>query len=599
MREIMRILASAPKLLPSYLGIVAGAVLVAATSLASPFIISAATDLIVDSVAGDASPQLIDVIWLAVGLLLATMISTVVGNWSGYLGDTTAARLRSHLAGQYFAHLMRLPQSWFDSERTGTIISRLNRSITEITRFLNVFANNLFPMLLTLFAALGITAYYYWPLAVLLILIYPAFAWLTALTSKRWQRLEGKINLDVDDAQGRFAEVIGQVKVTKSFTAEERELGRFNALMARTVATTKQQSRWWHNMDALRGGILNLIFFAIYAIIFVQTFLGNFSVGVMVLLIQLVNMARQPVMSMSYFVDTWQHAVAGSRDYFKVMAERPEPDPGQQLPDWPAALTTGAPAIEFEDVSFSYEEGTPVLSGISFELKVGQRAALVSESGGGKSTIISLLLGLYPVTSGTIRVLGRNINELPANQLRAAIGVVFQDPSLFSGTIAENLAYGRPLANQDEVKTAARNANAETFILEATDGYDTLIGERGLRLSGGQQQRLAIARAMLKDPPILVLDEATSALDTKSERLVQQGLERLLADRTSLIIAHRLSTISSVDKIITLVGGRVDEIGSPAELAKTDGLYGELLMLVASQSKQDRKLLENRFGISG
>lgn len=190
MREIMRILASAPKLLPSYLGIVAGAVLVAATSLASPFIISAATDLIVDSVAGDASPQLIDVIWLAVGLLLATMISTVVGNWSGYLGDTTAARLRSHLAGQYFAHLMRLPQSWFDSERTGTIISRLNRSITEITRFLNVFANNLFPMLLTLFAALGITAYYYWPLAVLLILIYPAFAWLTALTSKRWQRLQ-------------------------------------------------------------------------------------------------------------------------------------------------------------------------------------------------------------------------------------------------------------------------------------------------------------------------------------------------------------------------------------------------------------------------
>ena len=234
---------------------------------------------------------------------------------------------------------------------------------------------------------------------------------------------------------------------------------------------------------------------------------------------------------------------------------------------------------------------------VSFTVNTGDQVAVVSESGGGKSTLVSLLLGLYQPRAGTIRVFGHDTADLTRQELRSAIGVVFQEAALFSGTVAENIAYGRPDADAEAVERAAMEANAHSFVRGFTDAYDAVIGERGLRLSGGQKQRIAVARAMLKDAPILVLDEATSALDTKSERLVQEGLERLMADRTSLIIAHRLSTISRVDRIITLRGGLVDEIGSPEELAGTDGIYAELLALQASDSKRDRRLLQRRYGM--
>lgn len=220
---------------------------------------------------------------------------------------------------------------------------------------------------------------------------------------------------------------------------------------------------------------------------------------------------------------------------------------------------------------------------------------MVGESGGGKSTLVNLLLGLYRPSAGVLQICGRDIAELSAAELRASVGVVFQDASLFSGSIRENIAYGRPDASEAEVIDVAKRANAHGFIMAFPEGYDTIIGERGLRLSGGQKQRVAVARAMLKDAPVLVLDEATSALDTRSERAVQAGLEELMEDRTTLIIAHRLSTIADVDLIVTLQDGRVGEVGSPAELATSGGIYAQLLALTASTDAADRRRLK-QFG---
>ena len=263
-----------------------------------------------------------------------------------------------------------------------------------------------------------------------------------------------------------------------------------------------------------------------------------------------------------------------------------------------AGIPTATPVVEFRDAHFGYTEAAQVLAGVSFGVFRGERVAFVGESGVGKTTIASLLLGLYPLTSGSLLVNGREVAAIPLAELRSQVGVVFQDPSLFSGTIRENLAYGRPSATEDEIVTAAKRAHAHVFISALPGGYDAEIGERGVKLSGGQKQRIAVARAMLKDAPILVLDEATSSLDSKAERLVQDGLEELMTDRTTLIIAHRLSTISSVDRIITLREGQIDEIGTPAELARTGGIYAELLALQASSTKAARKLLQ-RYEILG
>ena len=619
MRTLIRVLTTARELWPWYAGIVVTSILVAVTALATPFVIARATDEVVAQVNGGGGGLTV-LLALALALLVAELLNTVLGNIGGFLGDTMTMRLRAILSSRYYAKLLSLPQRYFDRQLTGTVINKLNRSITEVTQFLQMFSNSFFPTVITVVAVLVISAFYSWPLALLLLVIYPLFTWLTALTSRRWQRLEGEKNTELDAAGGRFAEVIGQIKVTKSFVRERSELATFDEHYGRAIATTNRQSSWWHRMDVARRGSLNVIFFGIYLIIFAQTAAGIFTLGDMVLLIQLVAMARTPVMMMSFLVDSSQHAIAGSKSYFEVMDETPEPlaalTPTARVPSaatqwersdpslpsgpgsgaWP--VVPDAPTIEFAGVSFGYDSDAEVLHDISFAVARGERIALVSESGGGKTTLVNLLLGLYRPDAGAISIAGTDTAGQPPSTVRAQIGVVFQDASLFSGTVRENLAYGRPNATDAELEQAARRANAHEFIAKLADGYDTLIGERGVRLSGGQKQRIAVARAMLKDAPLLVLDEATSALDSRSERLVQAGLEELMTDRTSIIIAHRLSTISTVDRIITLRDGRIDEVGSPAELAVTDGIYAELLALQESGTKRDKRRMA-AFDITG
>ena len=611
MNSLARIIRSASALWPYYLGVVLISTAAAALALVSPFILREATDTIVSAVHGDVpvADVTMTLLWLAVALLVADLLNTAMTNVGGYIGDVMAMRMRQILSTRYYAKLLALPQRYFDNQVTGTVIARLDRSITSITQFLQSFSNSFFPMLIQVVAVLAITAWYYWPLTILLALLFPVYMWLTTLTSRRWQKLEGKKNEQIDLANGRFAEVIGQVKVVKSFVSEVRELDNFGSRYGKTVDITRPQSRWWHSMDTARGAALNLIFFGIYLVLFFRTLGGEFSLGDMVMLIQLVNMAKQPVHMMSWIVDAAQRAMAGSKDYFKVMEEEFEPTANAELiaateasgvpvldltpvPPLPAA----APVMRFDDVTFAYTEGDPVIRNVSFEAREGEKIALVGESGGGKSTLVNLLLGLYQVDEGRLQVCGRDVRDLSAAELRASVGVVFQEAALFSGTVRENIAYGRPGATEEEIVEVARRANAHDFIMRFPDGYDTVIGERGLRLSGGQKQRVAVARAMLKDAPILLLDEATSALDTKAERAVQAGLDELMKDRTTLIIAHRLSTIANVDTIVTLREGEVDEIGSPDELASSGGIYAELLQLTASSSAADRARLK-KYGL--
>ncbi|SDL87561.1 ATP-binding cassette, subfamily B [Corynebacterium mycetoides] len=607
MQPLFRVLRSASALWPFYLLVVVVSSVVAGLGLVAPFILKRATDTIVNALGSgsvaEGVPRLL--VWLAVALFVAEALSWVLRNVSGYVGDVMVARIRQILSTRYFAKLLSLPQRYFDSQVTGTIIARLDRSIANITMFIQSFANSFLPMLLQVAAILVITSLYYWPLTILLAALFPLYVWLTALTSKRWQKWEGDKNAEVDEGNGRFAEVVGQVKVTKSFLAETRELNKFATHYGRTVELTRPQSRWWHSMDAVRGMAMNALFLGIYLILFERTLHGHFTVGDMVMLVQMVTMARQPVTMMSWMVDSAQRAVAGSRDYFKVMDEEVEPTANKEIVAATASsgvprvsevthapLNPAEPVIAFDNVSFAYSPGEPVLRDITFSAREGEKIALVGESGGGKSTLVNLLLGLYPIQQGTMTLCGRNLDEIGVETLRASTGVVFQEPALFSGTVRDNIAYGKPDATFEDIVEVAKRANAHEFILKFKDGYDTVIGERGLRLSGGQKQRVAVARAMLKDAPVLILDEATSALDTKSERAVQAGLDELMKNRTTIMIAHRLSTIADVDTIITLDDGRVDEIGSPAELAVSGGIYSELLRLTASSSAADRARLK-------
>lgn len=588
MYELRKALSYAQKLAPYYAGVTIASVVVAVFGIAIPFVLSAATDLMVTTL-DDADPNVAAALWLAGLLFLLDAGGTLVRNLGGYWGDILASRLKSQLSTRYYEHLLKLPQQYYDGELTGTIINRLNRAITEVSNFVNMFANNFFQMLLTTIITLVIVWFYSWELALLVLVLYPSFLWLTAITSKKWQRLQTAKNAETDIASGRFAEVVTQMKVVKSYVQEKLEHRHFRRRFKKTVALTREQSQYWHTMDVARGMVLSVIFFAIFAFIFVKTVEGRFSVAEMVLLITLINALRLPIFSMSFIVDNFQKAVTGSRDYVTAMELDPE------IADKVGAhkLLVSAGRINYENVSFSYNNSQQVLKNITFSIEPGKKLALVGESGEGKTTLSNLLMRLYDPTAGQVQIDGTNIANVTQKSLRASIATVFQEPALFSGTIRENIAYAHPRSSLDDIVAAAKVANAHDFISKLEHGYDTEIGERGIRLSGGQKQRIAIARAVLKDAPILILDEATSSLDSRAEALVQEALDRLMHGRTTLIIAHRLSTIAHVDTIVTIRGGTVDEIGSPHELASTGGIYSQLLELQMGSTEKAKKKLKS------
>lgn len=590
MKDITKIIKYSWSLKRYYLWTAFLVVVVSLLNQAPPFITKYLVNDIVRRGTGAAVP-IMQFVWLLIILFVIWAAVSILGNVQGYIGDVLGAKLNSLLSQRYFDHLLGLPLEYYDNEITGKITSRLERSISTISNLMQAFANNFIGFFLTSLFTLIILARYSWPVAILLTLLFPLYIWLTTLSSHSWQKKQEGINRDTDVANGRFIEAIAQIRVVKSFAQELTESKFFGGKRHAIEQQTKVQSVEWHNYDNVRSLSLNAIFFGTYAIIIYQAIHGQFgpiqqAIGTVVLLLQLTQQARLPLFASSFIVDNIQRAIAGSKDFFSVM----EIEPAIKDKPGAAGLKVSAAKVEYNRVDFAYGEGQPVLKSISFTIAPGTKLALVGESGQGKTTIANLLLRFYDASAGDITIDGQNVTGVTQTSLRQQVAVVFQEPALFSGTVADNISYGQGRVTKEQLVEVARAANALDFINKLPKGFDTEIGERGVKLSGGQKQRIAIARAVIKDAPILILDEATSSLDSKAEHEVQEALDHLMADRTTLIIAHRLSTIASVDSVVTIVGGQIGEIGSPAELAKTKGIYAQLLELQAPTKANKAKL---------
>jgi ATP-binding cassette subfamily B protein len=583
MKHILRIIKFTRELKGYYYLISSLSILVAAIGLVQPLLSGWA----IDELRRGTDSNINRLVMIVVGIFVSDLASNLISNVNGYFGDQMSARLYKVLGERYYRHLMTLPQSYFDQELTGKIISRLSRSVVQITNFMQMWSNNFLQFIFSTILSLAIVAYYSIPVAILLFTLYPIFILMTIKASGTWQGYQAKINKNNDIASGRFAESIGQIKVVKSFIQEKREIAFFQKHVDNVIKLTKPQSKFWHTKDVTRRLALNVIFFAVYLFIFIQAANGSLTPGQAVALILYAMQIRIPIFTISFLVENTQRAIADSKDYFDIIALKPD------IEDKASAkrLIVSKGEIAFSKMSFAYGD-KKVLKNIDVTIKPDSKVALVGESGEGKTTLTNLLLRLYEPQNGSITIDGQNIIDVTQQSLRENIGVVFQDPALFSGTIRENISYGNMSASIEKITQAAKSANAHEFIEKLEKGYDTEIGERGLKLSGGQKQRIAIARALLKDAPILILDEATSSLDSKSEAMVQEALERLMKGRTTLIIAHRLSTIQDVDEIITLSKGTISEIGSPEKLAKTDGIYAQLLRLQQGKSESNKKKLQ-------
>lgn len=555
-------------------------------SLIGPFL----TKQIVDAIVGQLKGTPVDVthIGFILALIILTDIAitafTALGQW---IGDLLSVRLQTFLSKRFYQHVLSLHIGYFDNEITGKIANKMYRGITSITDFIQSMLNNFLPFFLTAVVTIILLSFYSPVIAMLLTALFPLYILISHNSSRAWMKYEEQKNSIIDASQGRVFESLVGIRVIKSFAAEAIELLAFLTSRKTVEKLSKQQTKEWHMYDFARRLALNIILFGIFSYIVYWTYKSRYTLGEMTFLLQLVQQARFPLFAMSFILGQIQQASAGSADYFKVLETQ------TQIHDISSAhsLTIGnckqkAPFIRFDNVNFGYDQGKNVLEDITFTIFRGEKFALVGESGQGKSTIINLLLRYYEPQQGTISIGNNIIHTVTQDSLHQHIAVVFQESLLFSGSIMDNIRYGKPDASDEMVVRAATAANAHEFILQLANGYDSLIGERGVKLSGGQKQRIAIARAMIKNAPIIILDEATSSLDSKSEVEVQKGLEQLLKGRTAIIIAHRLSTIASADHILVLANGRVAQYGSHTQLVRdSKGLYAQLVSLQHSLLK--------------
>lgn len=522
--------------------------------------------------------------WLF-GLILAVNVGVVIlSSVNQRLGDFVASRLGKYLTETYYRKIFTLPQEYFDGEISGKMVNQLNRGIVSIRDFVGTATNFIMPAMLQALLGVGVLAYFDLNIAFLALAVFPVYIAISSYSTKKWGEIQGEKNVHEDAARGRISEVISNIKLVKTYNTQKREWDFVSEKYAVLNKLYDKQSTWYHILNFVRGFGLEVAFVIILFLVFGKTFEGVLSLGEMVLIIQLLNQLRWPLYGMSYILEQVQRAEADSKEFFGVLGlESKETYANKKIPN-----LTNQPEIIFEDVDFSYENGLPVLSGINLKLDKKETVALVGHSGAGKTTLINLILKLYEPVKGEIKLSGNSYRNTDHAWIREHMALVFQDNELFSSTIRENVAYGLLDASDEQIVNALKQANAYEFVSKFKDGLDAQIGERGVKLSGGQKQRIQIARAILHDKPILILDEATSSLDSKSEKLVQDGLEKLFKNRLVIIIAHRFSTIQNVDRIVVLDHGTVADAGKPKELAKRKGLYSELLRY---QIEGNKKLL--------
>lgn len=542
--------------------------------MATPFIMKIVIDDIIGAEELTKAQQMEGLAWcIGIVAILFFVIRPPVEFFRQYFAQRVSNRILYDIRTQLYEHLQKLGLKFYSNNRVGDVISRTINDVEQTKEFVMTGLMNIWIDLVTVVIAIGIMMMLDVKLTLITLIALPFymisvkyfFTKLRSLTRERSKALAG--------VQSYLHERVQGMNIIKSFTLEKHEQGIFAETNGNFLNKALAQTRWNAYTFAVVNTITGLAPVAVLGYAGYNVIQGNITIGTMAAFIGYIDMLYNPLRRLVNSSTTLTQSVASMDRMFDLFDEKYD----IENKDGAVALPPVTGQVDFNDVTFRYhEEGRNVLQDINFSIRPGQTAAFVGMSGGGKSTIISLIPRFYDVLEGNIQIDGHDVRDVTLESLRKQVGIVQQENILFSDSVRENILMGNPNASDEEMIAAAKAANAHDFIMGLPEGYDTPVGERGVKLSGGQKQRVAIARVFLKNPPILILDEATSALDLESEALIQESLDRLAHNRTTLIVAHRLSTITHADQIIVIDHGELKERGTHKELMNKQGIYHDL-----------------------